>query len=266
MKTPHVGKSLHPLSRAPDANQTSDARRAQSVIGCATCHEIHQNGRDPLLLKAPRQDSSLCLSCHTELAGLMGTPHDLRQSAPEVRNVRGETAAQSGPCSSCHLVHPTAKGRKTWAQSWPSQQTFGGGYCTCCHRADGCAKDRIPKFASHPQVAITNRLSPGHPDYMPTFSEQGEPSRTGAISCPTCHDLHATAKTPDTGGTPAPAQAMFLRTAARKGFCIDCHGFESLWRFLYYHRADRNPRPMRDASPPAGDTIRYKPAPDANNR
>ena len=244
METPHVGKPLdRGLNGAPEPNGISFGHNSRSTIKCSTCHEIHQNAQDPTLLRAPRQDSSLCLVCHTKLSGLIGSPHDLRQSAPETRNVRGETAVESGPCSSCHMVHPTSKGQKTWAQGSASERQFGSGYCTCCHHEDGCAQDRVPKHTGHPPVAITNRLSPDHPDYMPIFNEQGEPSRTGAISCPTCHDLHAAAKTPQTEGATSLSPELFLRNTARKELCIDCHGFEALWRFLYYHKSHRDPHP-----------------------
>ena len=246
METPHTGKSLdRGLNGMPDANGVLPVHDSGSIIGCNTCHDIHQKEQDSMLLRASRQDSSLCLVCHSKFSGILNSSHDLRQSAPEIRNVRGETAAESGPCSSCHMVHSSSQEQKTWAQGSVSEQEFGSGYCTCCHRKDGCAEDRIPKQTSHPQVAITNRFSPDHPDYMPTFSESGERSRTGVISCPTCHDLHAAAKTPlGEGGTSLP-QGVFLRNAARKGLCIDCHGFEALWRFLYYHTSHRNPHPTR---------------------
>jgi predicted CXXCH cytochrome family protein len=246
MDTPHVGKALGSvLSETPNANGILAIRRSNSVINCNTCHDIHQKDQDPLLLRASRQDSTLCLLCHTKLTDLINSPHDLRQSAPEIRNVRGETAVESGPCGSCHLVHPATRERTTWAQGSISEQKFGSGYCTCCHRKDGCAQGRVPEYAGHPQVAITNRFSPAHPDYMPTFNETGERSRTGAISCPTCHDLHAGAKTHDGEDRTSLPQGMFLRNAARKGFCTDCHGFEALWRFLYYHQPYRNPQPTR---------------------
>ncbi len=246
METPHVGKPLGGiLHETPDAKGFLPIHDSNSKVTCNTCHDIHQKDRDPMLLRVSRQDSSLCLVCHTKLSGLANSPHDLRQSAPELRNVRGETAAESGPCGSCHMVHSTPKGQKTWAQASASQDKFGSGYCAGCHREDGCAKDRVPEHRTHPPVAMTNRFSPDHPDYMPIFNEQGKPSPTGSISCPTCHDLHATAKAPEVQGRASPPQGTFLRNAASKGLCIDCHGFEALWRYLYYHKSQRNPHPAR---------------------
>ena len=249
MKTPHMGKPLMDvLHETPDAKGVLKIHNSASIIECSTCHDIHQKERDPMLLRASRQDSSLCLVCHTRFSGLVNSPHDLRTSVPEIRNVRGETAVESGPCSSCHLVHSASDDPKTWAQGSASEHKSGAEYCTCCHREDGCAKDRIPKPAGHPPVAITNRFSPDQPDYMPIFNEQGEPSHTGAISCPTCHDLHAPAKTPQAEGGASQPQGVFLRNASHKGLCIDCHGFEALWRYLYFHQPHRNPYP---ASGPA---------------
>ncbi len=249
MNTPHSGKPLgEVLSETPDANGILPTRSLESVIKCNTCHDIHQKGQDPLLLRAPRRDSTLCLVCHAKLGAIVTSSHDLRQSAPEIRNVRGETAAESGPCGSCHLVHPAAKAQNTWAQGSTSEQKFGDGYCAGCHRKDGCAKDRVPEYAGHPEVAITNRFPSGHSDSMPTFDETGKRSPTGAISCPTCHDLHAAGKTPGDEGATCLPEDMFLRSVARKGLCIDCHGFEALWRFLYYHKSYRNPHPTRGPS------------------
>jgi predicted CXXCH cytochrome family protein len=253
MDTPHIGKPFDSGFEMPDSrgkspghmNPQSVIRNSQSMVQCTSCHEIHRSGQDPMLLRMARHDSSLCLVCHTEFGGLIGTPHDLRESAPKVRNIRGETAVESGPCSSCHIVHPTSKERNTWAQGSALERKPGSEYCTCCHRENGCAKDRVPKHVNHPEVAITNRLSPEHPDYMPIFNEQGEPARTGAISCPTCHDLHVSARTLGAeGGTSLPP-GTFLRNTARRELCIDCHGFEALWRFLYYHESRRNPHPVR---------------------
>jgi hypothetical protein len=34
---------------------------------------------------------------------------------------------------------------------------------------------------------------------------------------------------------------MFMRPTAHQRLCVDCHGIEGLWRFLYYHKDRRNP-------------------------
>ena len=264
-ETPHVGKPLRiaeaGLNSKRSASLQSALRNPQSEIRCTTCHDIHQSNQDTELLKLSRQDSSLCLTCHATAGGLVGTSHDLRLSAPETRNVRGEMAAESGPCGSCHLVHPATAGQPAEGRgrltaighTSPDPQNPAAQICTCCHREDGCAAGRMPKYTEHPQVALLNRLAPEQPDYLPLFDERGEPSATGVISCPTCHAVHAT--------TEAPGGDAFLRTMAggtlpnpaEPRLCIDCHGLEGLWRFLYYHKPYRNPYPKRNPKPPAAE-------------
>ncbi len=234
-QTAHVGKP----------NPQSAIRDPKSIISCPTCHDIHQSKQGPKLLRAPRTDSALCLACHSERGQILGTAHDLRKSAPETRNVSGEVAVESGPCGSCHSVHPASPGGGTWAQSLPPESNHGGGLCTGCHRRGGCAEDRIPKHMDHPDVALVNRFGPEHPDYLPLFDERGRPTPTGTISCPTCHQTHTTRE------SDVPHR-MFLRTT-HQALCADCHGVEAPWRFLYYHRDDRKPLRQRPASAPAGE-------------
>ncbi len=235
VETGHVGKP----------NPQSAIRDPQSIISCPTCHDIHQNRQDAKLLRAPRTGSALCLACHPKRGQILDTAHDLRKSAPQARNISSEVAAESGPCGSCHLVHPTSPGGETWAQSLPPESNHGKGLCTGCHSPGGCAESRIPKHVDHPGVALVNRLGPEHPDYMPIFDEHGRPSSTGVISCPTCHQTHAVPKSDL-------AHRTFLRTA-HQTLCADCHRIEAPWRFLYYHRESRRPPRQRPANAPAGE-------------
>jgi predicted CXXCH cytochrome family protein len=242
------GDVNHPLPTSHFTLHTSGER-----VQCASCHDIHRP-QNPHLLRTARQDSALCVTCHPGPAQILGMPHDMRKSAPQVRNIHGATADQVGPCGVCHLVHPPAAGGGTWTQPLPLGDTHAGGLCTGCHRQGGCAESRVPRYADHPEVALVNRLAPEHPDYMPTFDEQGRPSLTGAISCPTCHQVHPTTRRPDVGllsSVLRPPSSVFLPSSdptffpglrpGHQTLCADCHGLEAPWRFLYYHRASRNP-------------------------
>jgi len=262
-------------------------------ILCTTCHDIHQNEQkgtpnatsrvwepNSKLLRAARCDSTLCVTCHATSDAVLGTPHDLRKSAPSVRNVRGELVIESGPCGICHVVHPATAAAGTWAQRVPPGGKAGEGLCTCCHSQGNCAQTRVPHYVDHPEVALLNRLSPGHAEYMPTLDDHGRPSPTGIISCPTCHQMHATSPqavsswkseasslpTSNLGsqthnsafGGPFPLQTppappphrMLLRTT-HPMLCADCHGMEAPWRFLYYHQTGRNPHRPPGAETPA---------------
>ncbi len=253
METPHVGKSLETLGSVFDVDQMpknmplSPERR----IACVTCHDIHKaDSIGAAGLASPRTSSGVCLVCHVEAGGLIGTLHDLRTSSPEAHNVRGEAAAESGPCGSCHLVHRDPNTGSVWAQGSTLQSSNGrpgaGDGCTCCHRQDGYASNRVPKYVDHPDVALVNRTQAGQPGYMPTFDSAGEPSDTGAISCLTCHEPHVAPPNATPTGGDTQRRRMFLRPKATQELCSDCHGGETLWRFLYYHKEQRNPYPERD--------------------
>ncbi len=233
-EAPHLGRRFigDPNGVAGGLPNGSEGR-----IVCTSCHDIHQAAQLPELLRVTGRESDLCFVCHSELAGLLGTPHDLRVSAPKATNVRGETPDESGPCRACHLVHPHSDGGGGWARSTISGKDYGRGYCTGCHRRGECGAGRIPAYTDHPEVPILNRKAHGEPGYMPTFDSHGELSRTGAVSCLTCHEPHAAASARSAPGS----SQMFLRHSERLSLCADCHGIEALWRFLYYHQAQRNP-------------------------
>ena len=199
-------------------------------IRCTTCHDIHQKEQGTMLLRTARQDSSLCLGCHAKANGLIDTLHDLRRSLPGAANRRGEIASESGPCGACHVIHPTGQTPGGWAFGPAPGAAFGLGLCTGCHGPEGCAGTRIPEYDDHPPVVLFNRWDPPSRESMPTFDIQGHPSRTGEITCLTCHDPHA--QPPSDG-------RMFLRPFTRPQLCIDCHGIEAIWRFLYFHRKMR---------------------------
>jgi predicted CXXCH cytochrome family protein len=226
VETPHLEETLanYPENLPENLTVSRDRR-----ILCTTCHDIHQNEQG-LKLRTTRHDSDLCVACHLEFGGLFGTAHDLRTSAPDVRNIRGEIADESGPCGSCHLVHRASGGGRFWASGAMSKRDFGSTLCTCCHRRGQCGAARVPQ-------------------YVPTFDSRGELSRTGAISCLTCHDPHTAPSSGDAKDDPSPHRRMFLRSAVHRGLCVDCHGIETLWRFLYYHKERRNPYPGRNLNP-----------------
>ena len=246
VETPHVGKAL-----AGDSGELplGNDRR----ILCTSCHDIHQKAPGAKL-RASRQDSSLCLSCHSEFAGLLDTGHDLRNSAPAVQNVRDETAGESGPCGACHTVHRNSRSGGFWARGSISRRDFGRSLCTCCHREDQCGAEHIPMHTDHPDVPLQNRIQAGQPGHMPTFDVSGEPSAQGAISCLTCHEPHTAAATPELKTGASEHRNKFLRSAGHRQLCADCHGIEALWRFLYYHKDQRNPHPEREMDPLSVET------------
>jgi len=312
VETPHVGKTLPRTEEGKNGTGAGDGVRASRLsaflpsgfltfghfsdaaspdtrIRCPTCHDIHQSKENSKPLRAARSDSTLCLACHSDFGRILNTPHDLRTSAPQTRNICGELASESGPCGSCHLVHPpsaaatdsnpesrvskSAVGDGTWAQRLPSGDDYGKGLCTGCHSAGQCAEQHVPKYTGHPEVALFNRTMPGptpaepasaelgqeQVEIIPTFDDRGRLSPTGTISCPTCHQVHGVPSKPSAEDTGIAHPRASLRTS-HQTLCADCHGAQALWRFLYYHKAQRNPQRQRSTNAPAVG------AGDKNNR
>ncbi len=230
--TSHLGQ---PLSEYPHPDN-----ELHGVIRCTTCHNIHIKDSGPYRLKAPRVGSALCLGCHVELTGLLGSAHDLTVSAPDANNGLHETPAESGPCSVCHFIHRTDD-RDTWAYGTAPNHDYGRAYCTVCHQAGQCAAGARPGRADHPDVPFVNRFDPNPPDYMPTFNAEGQPDRRGAISCLTCHDPHLAPGVIDTQSGLTPWSRPYLRPGTQQRLCADCHGQEALWRYLYFHQDPRKP-------------------------
>ena len=228
--TPHVGQ-----------HNGSLASGSGEPVVCTSCHDIHQQEAAPFMLKAPRQDAVLCRSCHADTEGVIGTQHDLRVSASEARNVRNETASESGPCGACHLVHSMSTRQGTWAQPLLSETTPAHERCTGCHRPGQCAAHRVPDYTDHPEVPLVNRSSSGQPEHMPTYDNQGSPSSTGVISCLTCHTPHGQSPLPESSNQESPLNSRFLRSGTHQRLCSDCHGKESLWRYLFFHQKQRHP-------------------------
>jgi predicted CXXCH cytochrome family protein len=201
--TPHLGAPI------PGA--------AHRAITCETCHNIHQQDSHTPLLREPRESGRLCLHCHTQMEGLLSNAHDLRRSAPEAQNRRGETPDRSGPCGTCHQVHTETAPRP----------------CTDCHGPNSSVTRRMPDRVDHPEVVLFNRHDPNRPGTMPTYTDTGVLSATGQIACQTCHEPH--------GGPPPHQPSAFLRSGTGQQLCVDCHGPEATWRYLYFHHSRRDP-------------------------
>ena len=151
-------------------------------IVCRTCHAVHGAApKTPLLSPGMAGDGS-CLFCHEGLSG---------------RNHLPSGKAAVGPdCGTCHPVHgkraPVGAGGTS--DAWTA-------ICTTCHAREG---SHVPGA-----VAAAGR----RPADMPGFDGRGRKVRTGAISCPTCHEPHG-----------APANRRLRRDYGPSAFlCTACH-------------------------------------------
>ncbi|HDZ61832.1 MAG TPA: hypothetical protein ENH40_01645 [Nitrospirae bacterium] len=92
-----------------------------------------------------------------------------------------------------------------------------------------------------------------NPYDLPLFNlTTGASINVGDISCASCHDVHQWSPRFKARGKGVNIEGnvtnSFLRPHTYSLLCIDCHGFDALFRFKYYH----DPRERRIKEPVKG--------------
>ena len=152
----------------------------------------------------------LCTTCHIKQDSVVLTPHDLR-------GIAGESV-----CEPCHRPHG---GKLAWMWG-PARGTgeIGEESCRACHLA-GEGKglgSRLPR-GGHPTNVLASRPLP---DRFPRVGPDGETSRNGVISCPTCHDVHGSGIMPVGRGVGKLLRFSGVDTSGDLGtaeICSECH-------------------------------------------
>ena len=220
-KPVHVVNVLPVNAVIPEALMQKGARVGNDgAIICQSCHEIHTNEiRQAALLVQQNQDSTLCLACHTAKQVIADTKHNLQLSAPEEKNLAGQTVAQSGVCSACHLPHQAARQAATG-------RPLSEGLCLNCHSPGHVAEKAGLKGAQHPLAVRPADFKPADQTALPLFNDLGFQEQDGKISCATCHDPHRwradAAAGPAGKDAPANRRTSFLRQPAPL-ICRQCH-------------------------------------------
>lgn len=203
----------------------------QGAVICLTCHKVHANKAERhLLLVKQDKKSTLCLTCHADKEYLLQTKHNLGQSAPAEKNLQGETVADGGPCSACHLPHKAA--RKLNEKAGLTSQL-----CLSCHGPGRFAENKSLGGYTHPLnisplvVASSDNplrtVSIGSTGLtLPLFDRSGAQSESGLITCVTCHDPHreqqASVSTGAGAGEKKGNQSLLLRKKSPE-LCGECH-------------------------------------------
>ena len=236
-------------------------RSNEGKMACMTCHEPHiwnpkktqvskgklQNregdATNSFLRKANFPSSALCRTCHGDEGRVDGTAHDLNITAPQATNLLGQTVKASGACGACHLVHNSPNALKLWARPYgpiAENDHKMNGLCTSCHSKGNIAEKKIPPIATHPGGKLINNVRPRDPqkrNYTPIFNDTGARQRVGEITCASCHNGHQWTPpyTGQRGETQPPPRFKFLRNKSHDVLCMDCHGPDGLFRYLYFH-------------------------------
>ncbi|MDH4029132.1 MAG: cytochrome c3 family protein, partial [Nitrospirota bacterium] len=216
------------------------------------------DARNSFLRKSNSPFSDLCETCHKDKAFVDGTDHDLNITAPEAKNLLGQTVMESGQCGACHLVHNSPNKIKLWARSYglvSRNEDIVNSLCNSCHSKGNPAEIKIPLIATHPEDRLINnimRSDRARIDFSPIFNKTtGEETHVGNISCPSCHNAHQwsplTKEKGHNKNMEGNATNSFLRNVSYNNICIDCHGLDALFRYKYYHDPEERiePAPAR---------------------
>jgi len=189
-------------------------------ILCQSCHKVHNNKiEQPFLLVARDDQSSLCLTCHSNKQSISDTQHNLLLSGPTEKNLAGKTVAQAGVCSACHLPHKPAR-------KLSGKADFATQICLSCHSQGNVAEKTRLTGAQHPLDIRPAKEMVAADSALPLYNESGFQDHTGKMACATCHDPHRwrTDAPPQTGGGDSLADrtTSFLRKQAPQ-ICRECH-------------------------------------------
>jgi predicted CXXCH cytochrome family protein len=221
-----TGTETHPLGGVPKTKpgmegvlplHTKEGKKSpQGGITCATCHDLHswepgskrgpgeksiEGDRFNSFLRQPNDgDATLCATCHEVNAMIVGSDHDLRVTAPDEMNMDRLMAKETGVCGACHVVH-NAWGSGLWSRSVGSGKNRNEALCNGCHARRKSAAKKILHGPKHPMnkrvseakatLSIeTERFYSDIDTELPLYTNDGERSVEGDITCSTCHNPH----------------------------------------------------------------------------
>ncbi len=235
-------RQSHPISMAsPAAGAVRPPLRGdavhldgQGLVQCTSCHDPHEEFRDPEIgkfLVKPSARSAICVSCHASTGGARSATHLTSTAKYADLEGRDRTISDAG-CGTCHVPH-AADVRGRLLKSGVADDDV----CLRCHAA-GTEKPIAPDLAKawahvSPQSGKHDAgEGPRAPDSrrLPETS----PGASRHVACVDCHDPHASNPTrpvaPAAGGALAGVWGIDLSgekvSPARYEYeiCLKCHG------------------------------------------
>jgi predicted CXXCH cytochrome family protein len=210
----------------------------RSLLECHTCHNPHQwqpgqkkrgqgvNAEGDVTSSFLRQPvgvtESLCASCHADQFLVEGTDHDMRVTAQAEVNAAGQSVAQAGVCSACHVPH-NGQGPMLWAKPLAGERESRSYLCLSCHRKKGPGAEKTLGRYSH-RVGIPVQ---GDPE-LPLVKRD---EKTLVMECATCHNPHSWKPDGQTRGggknLEGDAASSYLRESSREAeLCLKCHEYQ----------------------------------------
>jgi predicted CXXCH cytochrome family protein len=262
-------KNMDPRDLPTYSRDGKKKKDNKGLMDCTTCHDPHRwqpqdkgdgtaveqlvegDGSNSFLRIAAAPSSQLCIECHEDQRMVVATDHDLNITAPKATNRLEQQSEESGVCGQCHTPH-NGISQFQWARQLgeigDGNKNLAEGRCLSCHREGEVAAHKIPPTAKHPEevsiwssALISSPLRERALPELPFYNKTGELDDSGVISCSSCHNPHQwdpdqKAKGPGKN-VEGNSQTSFLRMTSSESFiCADCHGEDSLFRYMYFHK------------------------------
>lgn len=208
-------------------------------VVCATCHQPHAVEKGML---RELGGENICLVCHEEQKMVELSEHNMARLDYISAEVRQQAA---NPCYACHKPHNFHKDNKLmWAYEPQGKEPFAFEMCSSCHKKDGLGYKKIPEAVNHDRIFKIFPYKEQFKEYL--YTDAGEISADGSITCASCHEPHIWKK----GQTAAEVNVegdntnSFLKLEVKDKFCAACHGAkDGNDLFVKYHdREFRNGR------------------------
>jgi predicted CXXCH cytochrome family protein len=196
---------------------------------CGTCHSAHLSEAEGApskvnpFMRASHRGGDLCQACHEDKRAISDSGHNKGSR-------RARDFERRGMCGTCHAPHGSGL-PVMWVRSQGAGNHVVNTLCRSCH-------DEAPQPGEHPaeitawSQAVRQAVRGNAAAAMPVFDEQGTRSRTGSITCATCHNVHRERAS----GRPDDLPALHLRLPeVVEPLCADCHGLESLFLYKFFH-------------------------------
>lgn len=215
-QAPIVG-SLHDLTVKQPQEKNLAGQAASSTGPCGVCHLVH-NSPNSMKLWAREYGPvnhnenkiiALCTSCHSE-GNVAGNKVQKIYTHPE-----GILTSYMG-----QFKHVVYDGTKYPEIEDPVEKE--------------AATERFTPILINNVIGYLSGRS-----YTPIFNDQGKEVNVGKISCPSCHNVHKWNLAQQKPGKDEPKKdvqgSKFLRTESYNTICVECHGPDALYRYLYFH-------------------------------
>ncbi|BDG06845.1 cytochrome c3 family protein [Anaeromyxobacter oryzae] len=231
--TPVPGSGTH--APAPGDAVKLDAGRQ---VQCTSCHDPHEEYRDPRVgkfLVKPSERSALCLTCHDAVAVQRpGASHaeSTAHYGPAEGNTAGWGSVADAGCMACHASHGADPKGQLVARPLADDDAL----CLRCHATSVVRRPLAADLAKPSAHAGAERgvhdAGEGRPGAARPLPERS-PGTTRHVTCVDCHDPHAASGQPAVGTSPGGALAGVWgidRNGARVAqirseyeLCFKCH-------------------------------------------